>query len=123
MKQTNAYDLVRNWLRRGDPGNDGSEPGPLEFASIRREILAVAFEKRASAWTLSPVWATAAAVLLAVWVGGSLEPPPTSPASDPRPAAFRGARPGPTTPQTRQIQFDTPGGTRVVWVLDPEFKV
>ncbi len=57
--------------------------------------------------------------------------PASRPARKPRPA-----RPGPAAPRAapaspagaavhaaRQVEFETPGGTRVVWVLDPYFSL
>lgn len=38
-----------------------------------------------------------------------------------KPTASRRPTPPPEVPSTRQLEFQTPGGTRVVWVLDPHF--
>jgi len=123
MKRTKPDDVVRSWLRHGDPASDGREPGASEIASVRRRVLEAANEGRSQAWTPSPAWAAAAAVLLALMIGWSLGPSSKAPTVGPRPAASFEAHPAVATPRQRQIQFDTPGGTRVVWVLNPDFEV
>jgi hypothetical protein len=40
------------------------------------------------------------------------------------PARERAAAPvQPQTSERRQIQFETPGGTRIIWVLNPDFSL
>ena len=123
MRRTNPDDALRNWLRQGDPAGDGGEPDASEIASVRRHVLEAADEGRSQAWTPSPAWAAAAAVLLALLIGWNLGPKSNAPIVGPRPAASLEAQPAAGTPRQSQIQFDTPGGTRVVWVLDSDFEV
>ena len=95
-------------LRNADPLADTPALPPDEALRIRRAILAVA-SRPAPTWRPQPVVvaATIAATLLAgVVIGRRL------PYEDP-PRAVEPAR--------RQVQFDTPGGTRIIWVIDPDF--
>ena len=59
-----------------------------------------------------------------IWNGAVRLTPTTIPTG---PAARRSTEPGAAVEETdrkaRQIQFSTPGGTRVVWTLDPDFEV
>ena len=63
--------------------------------------------------------AIAAAVVLMIAAGvtaGRRMPPPAAPA-----ALLDGgsAQPG----ERRQLQFATPGGTRIIWTFDPDFSL
>ena len=107
---------LRTLLRNADPAADGCEPTGNELAGIRRRVL-----DRAAA---HPVWfsfplrtittasAVAALTLILAWglLPTGIVEPPVGPVTD-------------TEQPVRQIQFSTPGGTRVVWTLDPNFKV
>ena len=116
---------VGQWLRDADPLAD--EPGlsAVDSRSMRRRVLAAAAEPRLT----SPLWpgpmlvATTVVVTLAAGVlAGRWLPPPRGVPE------VRGSGSGASTgaaPQVsarRQLQFATPGGTRVIWVFDPDFK-
>ena len=110
-------EALRSLLRQGDPADVLSE----EKAARVRDRLTAALARRDSATARErPVrgprwaWITAAAGLCALafglWRGA------------PRPASPPAARPGlaaavePAAPRT-QIDFATPGGTRIIWTL------
>lgn len=108
-----SHDSLRTQLREADPGG-GMRGHAAEV--MRRRVVAEA--KSASAGGVS--WArwipAVAGVLLLVflvsdWIGA------------PRNVSASQVVPEVAGPQERQIQFSTPGGTRVIWVLDSEFKV
>ena len=64
------------------------------------------------------------ALLAAVaWFGLRPSAPPAREPAESRSAAAAAGSNGaaPTEPEARQLQFETAGGTRVVWVLDPRF--
>jgi hypothetical protein len=101
-------------LRDGDPLADGDRLSATDVAEMRRRVLVaipdgpprVPFWSRAAAVT--------AAVLLALAAGaGTVERTPTPPET---PAAA-------APPEPRQLQFATPGGTRIIWVFDPDFSL
>lgn len=116
-ERKNTDDEIRKLLRRGDPAGDGETLPPDEVASLRRKILAAVPSGRSRGW--SPAWAlgltvAAAAVLVSVVL--------FMPKS--RPAKVLTTREVHTQERTvQQIQFVTPGGTRVIWTLDPDFDV
>ena len=109
---------VRNHLRDGDPLADAPALPPDEVQRMRRAVVAAA-RQPASTWRPRPVMvgATIAATLLAgVLIGHRLphaEPPARLPAGI--------AEHQTVEPVRRQVQFDTPGGTRIIWVIDPDF--
>ncbi len=85
-----------------------------ETAVIRRRIVAQASRKPAPVRRLAPVWAlggalTAAAVA-GVLVARTHPPVPHTPAA---------SAPG----DMRQLQFATPGGTRIIWQFNPDFSL
>ena len=103
-----------------------------ERIRMRRTILSQVPERGMGSWRqLSP--ALSVAVLLAIalaiaWFPGVVD----SPVEAPRPrgqAATSTTRPLPSPAlqqagdslESRKIQFETPGGTLVVWVLNPNF--
>jgi len=105
-------------LRDGDPLADAPALPPDEVQGIRRVVVAAAC-RPAPTWRPRPmmVGATIAATLAAgVLIGRRLphaEPPALLPAGVVEPQTVEPAR--------RQVQFDTPGGTRIIWVIDPDF--
>jgi len=110
-------------LHEADPL--AQDPGltTTDRTEMRRTILARIPERSPSRWRLlSP--ALSFAFLLAValglaWWPSTVDSPTTntltsSPTSAPGSAAGNAL-------ESRKIQFETPGGTLVVWVLDPNF--
>ena len=98
-------------LRATDPV--AQEPGlsTTEVQVIRRTIVAAGGDARRAGWSpwrLALAGTLAFTVVVAVFMS-SLSAP---------------VRPASTAPQAteqRQLQFETPGGTRVVWVLNSQF--
>ena len=98
-------------LRTADPV--AREPGlsTTEIQVMRRAILAAGADRRhagRSPWRLALAGTLAFAVVLAVFIGTVLAP-------------VRPVSSGPPATEPRQLQFETPGGTRVVWVLNSQF--
>jgi hypothetical protein len=115
---------VRSLLERADPLRSESGMSEADAAQMRHAILSAARDSQA-ARMIPMIWpravAVAAAVVLLVVVAtiagsrrpGSVAAPPVEKAvAVPEAAGER-----------LQLQFATPGGTRVIWTLDPEFKV
>jgi hypothetical protein len=102
----------------GDPLADAPALPPDEVQQMRRAVVAAA-RGPAPAWWPRPVMvgATIAATLVAgVLIGRRL------PHADPPALLPAGIVEGQTVePARRQVQFDTPGGTRIIWVIDPDF--
>jgi len=107
---------LRRLLREGDPAAIG---GAEEEASLRRiaaRLEGVPIRRRPS-FPLLPLAAAAAlaAALLVVPRGAERAQAPGAAPTSARPVGVA-AEAAP-----RQLQFETPGGTRLIWVLDPEF--
>src|SRR5262249_28586140 len=100
------------------------EPGlaPADAAAIRRVVLAAADREAfgPALWPRPLFLATtiAATVIVGVLVGRS-RPWPATPSVRPTVAAGASAVSDPAA--RRQLQFATPGGTRIIWVFDPDF--
>ena len=98
-------------LRTTDPV--AHEPGlsVMEIQAMRRAIVAAATEARPAGWSpwrLALAGTLAFTVVLAVFIGTVFAP-----------GRQESAQPEAT--EQRQLQFETPGGTRVVWVLNSKF--
>jgi hypothetical protein len=118
----------RTLLRDVNARQDEEQLSADEAESIRRAVLAVAStaapEPRVWPW-MRPmmVAATVTAVIVAGVVAGHRFDVSTPPAS---PAVQGGAtsvddQTVPATVPNRQLQFLTPGGTRIIWVFNSEF--
>ena len=105
------------------------EMSPGEVQHLRRTIVAEAASAAHSArrWSLPFVLTagslTAAAAALAVSTITALPGATAPPAGD----VATAGKIAPETPQEgsgrQQLQFATPGGTRIIWVFDAEFEV
>ncbi len=103
-------------LREGDPARPDQELSPAHAAAMRRQMLsAVRVDVVRTPWQQPLAIAAMVALTIAagVLVGlrfSAVEARPDVPAAS-----------APVPP--RQLQFSTPGGTRIIWVFDPEFQV
>ena len=113
-------DLTRI-LRDGDPAGDPMDAqglSPAQAAAMRRHILNAPAQPELVRTPWSQPLAVGAMVALTIVAGVlvGLRFSPAEPGSNvldaPAPADGR-----------RQFQFSTPGGTRIIWVFDPEFQV
>lgn len=128
------HHALRSALREGDPAADGREPAPDEVARLRARVLDAALDagserdhllhphcvpEGGGRWTPAAVAAAllllmiAGAVVVRFDPGGTAERRLES-ADEP------GGEIDTAGPEGRQIQFTTPGGTRVVWMLYPD---
>ncbi|HYM26192.1 MAG TPA: hypothetical protein VEU08_23405 [Vicinamibacterales bacterium] len=115
-------------LRAGDPlVHDPAHAAmsPVEEDAMRRAVVAAASQPASSPSWFPPLLALAAtAATLSIAIVGANR-------VDRDHAARSGARSAEAGPHAdadadiasgrRQLQFATPGGTRVIWVFDPEF--
>jgi hypothetical protein len=97
-------------LRQHDPADFGIDP--QRATEIRHAAIEVARESKAPAspWPLRLAVGALAMVLLAAGAGDDGRT-----ANDEPPVV---ASPG---AERRQVQFATPGGTRIIWEINPEF--
>jgi hypothetical protein len=112
---------LRALLQDGDPVRAEKGLATMDAERMRRRIVAAAAEP-VPAWT---PWhrplAVAAIVLLLVVVGsirhdGTIDPAPAP--SDPVAISGSGG-----DGSRRQLQFSTPGGTRIIWIFDQNLRL
>jgi hypothetical protein len=103
-------------LRAGDPAAD-SEMSPRQVDAMRRVVLDAARRPDVVRTPWQQPLAVAAMVALTIaagiMAGRRMPVAEVRPEIDPTQAA--------PADQRRQLQFSTPGGTRIIWVFDPEF--
>ena len=100
-------------LRDGDPLADAPALPPLDVQRIRRAVMAEAGHKSPAWWPRPVIVAVTVAATLGAGVAIGQWLPHEAPAAvDSR---------GRLEPGRRQVQFATPGGTRIIWVIDPDF--
>jgi hypothetical protein len=106
-------------LRLADPLHDDPGLTDVEATAMRQAVVAAARVERAG----RPIWSDALglAVILAVMIGFGVQmgrrlPPSTVPVPTHAAGEMR-----PILQQPRQLQFATPGGTRIIWTFDPDF--
>jgi hypothetical protein len=103
----------REQLRTTDPITN--EPGlsETEVEVMRRVIVAAATDAHHAGWSpwrLALAGTLAFTVVLSLFISTIFAPD--------RPASTE-----PPATEQRQLQFETPGGTRVVWVLNSKFNL
>jgi hypothetical protein len=111
---------LRERLKSADPAVGEGPLSDVEAQRMRRAIVAAAREQtssRAIAWktswaALTVVVAASAVFAIARWREPRVTAP-VAPTSDAVPM---------TRESTRQLQFVAPGGTRVIWVFNADFK-
>lgn len=109
---------LRNLLRQADPVAREAPPRGPEVSALRRRILTEAAGPARTRW--SPLLAAAAVLALTLWMGWTLT---RNAAIAPLPSAPAGPALADDAPRPVRLHFSTPGGTRVVWTLDPDFEV
>jgi hypothetical protein len=112
---------LQKWLRDGDPVTREGGLDQLETGWMRDRIVAAAAAPIPRGRRVPRVaWQVAAAagcVALAILVGRYTREGLAPPAA---PDRAQTAIESVGTP--RQLHFSTPGGTRVIWLFDPEFE-
>lgn len=103
-------------LREGDPAA-GEAMSAAEVNAIRRRVLNALRQPDGLSFDWQRPLAVAAAVALTLGAGiaaGRRMPPADA-------MSVAGERVPVEGNGRRQLQFATPGGTRIIWVFDPEF--
>ena len=117
-------DDLKSWLRDADPLAREPELAAADAQAIRRAVIVAGLERPspAASWPRPLFVAATIAVTLAAGVLAGLRQPARDPApveSQPRAAAPPAV--SFSVENRRQLEFATPGGTRIIWVFDPEF--
>jgi hypothetical protein len=111
---------LRKLLADTDPLRRDPALSPLAVHEMRSRVLAASERAPVFQWTWS---LTLAAGLVAVVTAGIAATRPARPAAlRPRAPHTAAADPSPR-PERRQLQFATPGGTRVIWVFNADFEM
>ena len=132
MSSPSTDNPLSRLLRQTDPLIDDPGLAPSEAAEMRRTILTRSPRKAPRLWPqLTPALSVAALLALALgaawWPMASHAPQPIpvpareTPLTLPTPTAGTEVSGGGNALENRRIQFETPGGTLVVWVLNPNF--
>ena len=117
-------------LNDGDPlrsdGGEAAELSTVDAERMRRVIVSAALESRPSRapWLRPLAMAAVAALLVAVgtMTGHQVIVEPAPAAGTPEPlAAIDGS--GGDGGDRRQLQFSTPGGTRIIWIFDQNLRL
>ena len=108
-------------LREGDPLAGEPSLSAADIQQMRRAVVAAAVSSRPAPWWPHPivVAATIALTLTASVVLGRWLPP--APADGDGRAATQVPASSVPEPARRQLQFATPGGTRIIWVFNSDF--
>jgi hypothetical protein len=109
---------LSSWLRAGDPAADEATMSEAQVEAMRRVVLEAVRRSHAPALAWHQPLAVAATVALTLVVGALAGP--WAPIMKDPPPRQEGAVAQPGEPP-RQLQFATPGGTRIIWVFDAEF--
>ena len=102
-------------LRDADPMNREPELSDDDRERIWRAMLAEPQQGRPVPWAGSVALASAVAVTIAILVGRDTFD------AGPSTSSMGAVKPGDAPRERRQLQFATPGGTRVIWVFDSTF--
>ena len=113
-----AHDLRRR-LREADPVAAEPPPSPDEMARMRRTIL-TASPARAAPRSRPRATLALAAILTIAAAAGAVSARRFAAQQVEQPAALEAS--AVTAPRT-QVQFSTPGGTRIIWTFDPAFQL
>jgi hypothetical protein len=114
---TNINDL-NSRLREADPVRHEAGLSPDTVASLRRAVIAAAHAAPVSRvfWGRQLAMAACLAVMVLTGVLAARRVPSTiRDGADPSTAS--------SSQRTTQVRFSTPGGTRIIWTLDPEFQL
>jgi len=111
---------LRDRLKRADPVAHESPPSPADVRRMRVTVLSAVEESQPALprWHRT-AWALAAIAGVSVIVGIDRWSE-QSPADEQRATRVDVEMAQTTSP--RQMQFQTPGGTRVIWVFNPDFQ-
>lgn len=111
---------LRTRLQQADPLAHEPAPSSSDIDTMRRVVLAAM--STPPWWPRPALVAATIAVTLVASVALGRRLPATRPGAPNRGAAAGPAQGAPpATPTRRQLQFATPGGTRIIWVFNSDF--
>jgi hypothetical protein len=117
-----AMSDIRDRLRDGDPLLGDPALPPEDVAAMRRRVLDAVREPRGAAepwmeWKRTLAIAAALALIAGAGIDTARRAARTENRAAPRilPSAIAAAK--------TQLHFSTPGGTRIIWTIDPAFQL
>jgi hypothetical protein len=120
MKIISGGNELRRRLREADPLAAEGPPSADAMQEVRRAILAAAAQPPASRTNRYATLALAATLAIAAALGVAaarhFAAGAGTEAVPPRAASIG-------TAERTQVQFSTPGGTRIIWTIDPAFRL
>ena len=114
---------LKELLKAGDPAAH-EPPLPLVDVQRMRRIVVSTPPAEPRAWWPQPIAVAAAlALTIAAAIGLGRQMPGHSDQAAGDTDRARLASSGDSEGTTRQLHFETPGGTQIIWVFDEEFKL
>jgi hypothetical protein len=114
-------------LRDADPLREDEGLSPADAQAIRRRMLAAVQPSSLAipAWQrpLAVTAVVALMVVIGVATGRRMTDEEQIPASSPQTASMVPAGGSSAGSEMRQLQFATPGGTRIIWIFDQNFRL
>ena len=110
LNPPNALEALEVLLRASDPLAREEGLSEAEVQTLRQKVVLAAVERRSGWWPGAVAVAGSVMVALVVGVLAGIRLAPNI-SEFPQPAVI--------AQESRQLQFETAGGTRVVWVLNP----
>jgi len=109
---------LADWMREGDPVARDPGLSDDESAALRRRVVqeASGWRDRRLGWREPLTLVGALALLIMAAVVTDRRAPVR------QPEAIVSTQPAQAT-ERRQLQFATPGGTRIIWTFDPSFSL
>ena len=114
---------VTRLLQDADPVREDSQLGSDQAQRIRRTVLAALPEQSQIHTPWHRPFALAAVALLFIALGTMAGHRALTRRVPPPPAADLAALDGQGGGERRQLQFSTPGGTRVIWIFDDNLRL
>jgi hypothetical protein len=110
---------LKTMLTGADPVADDPQLPADDALAMRRAVLSAARVQRPAAEPLSGFVPIAAVVIVTVAAGVALG----RKLPDRVDVAGRSGGAAQPPAERRQVQFATPGGTRIIWTIDPDFEL
>jgi hypothetical protein len=115
-----AADDIHALLQAADPLRSESSPSASDVERMRHAVLK-AEQCAGSVLMWWPRALAAAAFVVLLVIAGTLGGRDNAHPEQPGDATRVAAPPDPA--ERRQLQFETPGGTRIIWTIDPNFRL
>lgn len=120
MKEHEDSDRIGDLLRANDPAR-GAELSEVDARVMKTRILSEAEPRPPAGWR-HPVWALIV-LLVVLAIAVNLNHDNETEGLTSVPVVSNASQEEVVQPTVRQVQYETPGGTRVIWTLDSDFEL